>query len=800
MPSKNDCWGIEVGSHAIKAVRLVKAGGNVHLEDYAILPFKQVLTTPDLNVEEEIQVQLDSFLSKHDVSKSSVIVSVPGNKAFARFASLPPVEKKKVPEIVRFEAVQQIPFPIEEVEWDYQIFQQEESPDIKVGIFAITKERIAHFLSNFNAVNMKVDAVTLSPLAVFNAFHHEDPEADNGAIYIDIGTESTDVIIVEGGSVWTRTLQIGGNNFTNALVESFKLSFPKAEKLKKEARTSKYARQIFQAMRPVFADLVQEVQRSLGYYKSINRDSELNKIVGLGSTFKLPGLQKFLKQQLQMDVSRPDGYKQIDINGRLESDVAENAVNLATAYGLALQGLELDAVNANILPDMILRERMWKVKQPWFAAAAAALVATTAAAAAVYMGDNSATEKSFKSPAARTISQVVSLAKQESNKYSDVSTEDPRVKIENLYRMLDYRDLWPAILADISEATNSLVDGADRDTQMAAFEADYKKIEDLAEDNKLARAQRKRIYIDSIKTEYIPTIEEEDEEGSGGMNFDMMGGGMMGGMGEMGMMGGMGGMGGGVSLEAEQITGRFDEDEFWKEVAVEEEELDDSEADSTLMDEDSFGDEEVEEVAPKMQGPRIVVTIEGTTPYGEPYAFLGQNFLNWFRENGDRKNRPYTIEVPSETTEAMKVVRIGDTTMGTTMGRSSGRSTTSAATRPGASRDMMGMGDDMMGMGMMGGMGEMGGDMGMGMGRSFGGNNNAASLLPTRPLLDEDFLDDHKFTIKLYFNLRKPADARVTQAEAKSDNVAAPAEEVDEATDVAEEQANNDNNMEEVQA
>ena len=50
-------------------------------------------------------------------------VGVSGQSSFARFIKLPPVEPKKIPEIVRFEAIQQIPFPLDDVEWSYQLFQ-----------------------------------------------------------------------------------------------------------------------------------------------------------------------------------------------------------------------------------------------------------------------------------------------------------------------------------------------------------------------------------------------------------------------------------------------------------------------------------------------------------------------------------------------------------------------------------------------------------------------------------------------------------------------------------------------------
>lgn len=498
MPSKNDCWGIEVGANAIKAIRLGRSGARVDVLDYDILPFKTILTTPDLNVDEAIQVNLDAFMAKHDVSKSSVIVSVPGHTAFARFAKLPPVEPKKIPDIVRFEAVQQIPFPIEQVEWDYQVFQQEDSPDVEVGIFAITKERVVSFLNNYRRVGLQVDALTLSPIAVYNAYAYEQAEDGGGAdgtILMDIGTQSTDVIIVDNGGIWLRTLPIGGNNFTEALVKAFKLSFPKAEKLKREARTSKYARQIFQAMRPVFADLVQEIQRSLGYYQSLNRDAELKKLVGFGSTFRLPGLQKFLKQQLQMDVVRPDSFKRVHVEGKQESDFVEHTINFATAYGLALQGLGQETVSANILPNAILKARMWKSKQPWIGAAAAAVVLAAGLAGGRYFMDSMAYDSAVGQHSAQ-IDRVIRDARGLQSEMNELNTNsDPRIKIENLRRVLDYRDLWPKILEDVSMAASAVR------PQPVLLETSYDEI------GKIPRSQRRRVYIESIEADYLPRPE-----------------------------------------------------------------------------------------------------------------------------------------------------------------------------------------------------------------------------------------------------------------------------------------------------
>ncbi|MCL4212238.1 MAG: pilus assembly protein PilM, partial [Phycisphaerales bacterium] len=115
MASANAAWGIEIGAYAIKAVRLEREGDEVRVSDFAVIPHKKVLSTPDMDQNEAVRLGLGQFVSQKAIEGETLVMSIPGHSAFARFAKLPPVEPKKVPDIVKFEAVQQIPFPLEDV-------------------------------------------------------------------------------------------------------------------------------------------------------------------------------------------------------------------------------------------------------------------------------------------------------------------------------------------------------------------------------------------------------------------------------------------------------------------------------------------------------------------------------------------------------------------------------------------------------------------------------------------------------------------------------------------------------------
>ncbi len=449
MPSSNICWGIEIGAGSIKGLKLEAAGDGVRVLDFANVPHKSSLSTPGLDQNDALRVGLGAFASQVDLSGASIAISVPGHSAFARFAKLPPVEPKKVPDIVKFEAVQQIPFPIEQVEWDYQTFKSDDSPDIEVGIFAITRERIMERLTMYEDVNITPDCVTLSPVAAYNAlaFDLSFTEKTPGTIILDIGTTSTDLIIAEAGRVWIRTFPIGGHHFTEALVNAFQLSYPKAEKLKREAESSKHARHIFQAMRPIFGDLAQDVQRSIGYYQSLHKDAKLERLIGLGSTFRLPGLRKYLRQQIQMDVFRLEQFKRLSIEGPRAGEFQAQTLQLATAYGLALQGLGMAALEANLMPSAVVKTAMWQRKVKWFGIAAGVAVAAGIAMFVRPFIDNTAVADN---PPSAEINDVIAKVNQIKTENADIlTTAAENAAAGEMINLLENREIYAHLVNDL---------------------------------------------------------------------------------------------------------------------------------------------------------------------------------------------------------------------------------------------------------------------------------------------------------------------------------------------------------------
>jgi type IV pilus assembly protein PilM len=489
MANPRFAWGIDIGNRALKAIKLVRDGDSLRMDDVEVIEHEQVLSNSGDNRETLIQTALANFAQRHLTKGGVVAVGVSGQSSFARFIKLPPVEKNKIPEIVRFEAIQQIPFSLDQVEWSYQLFQQPDSPDIEVGIFAMRKELVNQQIKYFTDMEMNVQVVQMSPLAVYNAMFYDNRLADGTTMVLDLGAENADLIIADGESVWLRSVPIGGNNFTEALVKAFKLNFSKAEELKRNAQTSKYARQIFQAMRPIFADLVAEIQRSIGFYSSVHRDSRIKRIIALGNTFRLPTLQKYLQQNLQIDVERLDTFTAGQPNdGRLAAMLSDNIASMAGAYGLALQAMGQGKIGSSLLPMEIRRGKIWQEKTKWFGLAAAGFVAAAGVMYGSYYFHN---DKFEANQGVRgQIDQVISRAEKFDQEWAEIETSGgaDKQRIRNVNALQHYRDAWANLWYDLTSTLPP-----ETDTVPDKIKA-------------TPRAQRKQVFIDWVNPQFQPDI------------------------------------------------------------------------------------------------------------------------------------------------------------------------------------------------------------------------------------------------------------------------------------------------------
>jgi type IV pilus assembly protein PilM len=360
---------VDVGRSSLKAVRMRRLRDTVQINGVDIIDY---YGSPDEQPSSaEVRQALAQFKQRNKIKATDMVaVAVPGYAAFTRFIKLPPVDDKKIADVVKYEAAQQIPFPLSDVIWGFQKVERAYEPgeEIDVGIFAIREEIVRNYLADFDAAKLHVDVITIAPLALYNFARYEMDIPDE-AVVVDIGADHTDLVLIEGGKFHVRNLALAGNDITKRLSDEFDITFLEAEKLKIKAAQSKQADKLFAVMQPVLRDFTAEIMRSLSFYKS-----RAKQMVLLGNATKLEGLAKFFASNLDVKINRFFDIVHMELDHDVDlALLQEHLPSLGVTMGLALQALGKGPSSANLIPQKLYKQRQIERKQPMFILAAALL-------------------------------------------------------------------------------------------------------------------------------------------------------------------------------------------------------------------------------------------------------------------------------------------------------------------------------------------------------------------------------------------------------------------------------------------
>jgi type IV pilus assembly protein PilM len=393
-------WGIEIGKAALKALRC-RPGTEPRklvVDSFDYIEYPHFLSQSEADAPEIVRNALAEFTGRHNLAGDTVAVSVPGQLGLTKFIKLPPIEAKKIPDIVKYEARQQIPFPLEQVVWSWQRLAGgiEESGfviDAEVALFAMKSDQVEKSLAPLVEAGVYIDILQLAPIALANLAMFDllpdpaeiDPDSPPPSIVlVSMGVDSTDLVVTNGLRIWQRSMSIGGNSFTKALVKDQKLTFARAEELKCNAVRAEDPKAVYTAMRPVFDEFAVELQRSLSYFTSTDRTAEIGKVFMLGNAAGLRGLSDFVGKQLQLPTKRLELFQHLDCEQALQKPAfRDNRLAFGTTYGLAVQATGQAGIRTNLLPQRIVIERKFNAKRPW---AVAALLSLLVAGVISFMG------------------------------------------------------------------------------------------------------------------------------------------------------------------------------------------------------------------------------------------------------------------------------------------------------------------------------------------------------------------------------------------------------------------------------
>lgn len=392
---------------------------------------------------------------------SPVNYAISGQNIFARFVKLPTVAEEKVEQIIGFEAQQNVPFPIEEVVWDYQLVGSGDNGQVEVVLVAIKSDLLDDLNGVCEGSGFRTNVVDAAPMALYNAFRYNYSDLPGCSLLVDLGARTTNLIFIEPGKVFSRSIPIGGNTITANIAREFNESFSAAEARKKrdgyvslggayaddkDPDIAKGAKIIRNAMTRLHA----EISRSINFYRAQQGGAAPARIFLCGGTANLPYLREFFAEKFQLPLDFFNPLRNVTVTPNVDvTDVVKNAHLLGELVGLGLRNINNCPMELNLRPASVVKAHRVASRRPYLILAGVCLLLAlggwalyfhrAAAIQAAVLGD---------------VNQKVDVMHSYEDKFTRLTKETTELKnrATPLVEAIEDRQYWARVIGAINTA------------------------------------------------------------------------------------------------------------------------------------------------------------------------------------------------------------------------------------------------------------------------------------------------------------------------------------------------------------
>ena len=371
---------IDFGAGSLKLAEFeAHETGGLQLKNFVIRPLG-LEGSQEATREKTILLALQEVLAEKAITARSVNVCAPGFHVFSKFVKLPPVDSGKVEQIIQYEAQQNVPFPLSEVVWDYQILGSAPSGELEVLLVAIKADIVEGLFRVVEQAKLNLHLCDASPAALCNAFRYNYGELEDCTMLLDIGAKTSSLLFFEKGKVFSRGINLGANTITQDFANEAKLSFPEAERIKiaegfvslggayeepenpHQAAISKIARQFM-------TKLHIQINQTLQFYRGQHGGSPPQRLFLSGGASIMPYTAQFFAEKLGVPVEYFNPFRNVQINPAVNlEELSRVAHSFGEVVGLGLRNMANCPVEMNLMPETTLSWQSFNRKKPYLGA------------------------------------------------------------------------------------------------------------------------------------------------------------------------------------------------------------------------------------------------------------------------------------------------------------------------------------------------------------------------------------------------------------------------------------------------
>jgi type IV pilus assembly protein PilM len=377
---------VDFGAGSLKLAEFeINEQGGLSLNNFVIKPLG-LEGAQDATREKLILSTLQAAIAEKGFKSKNVNVCAPGFHVFSKFVKLPPVDASKVDQIIQYEAQQNVPFPLAEVVWDYQILGSAATGELEVLLVAIKSDIVEGLFRVAAEAKLNLQLCDASPAALCNAFRYNYGELEDCTMLLDIGAKTSNLLFFEKGKVFSRSINLGANAITQDFSNEGKLKFDDAERIKiaegfvslggaYEEPDNPYQAAISKIARQFMTKLHIQVNQTLQFYRGQQGGAAPQRLFLSGGASIMPYTAQFFAEKLNVPVEYFNPFRSIQISPAVNlEELSRVAHALGEVVGLGLRNLATCPVEMNLMPDSTLRWQSFNQKKPYLIATVASMV------------------------------------------------------------------------------------------------------------------------------------------------------------------------------------------------------------------------------------------------------------------------------------------------------------------------------------------------------------------------------------------------------------------------------------------
>ncbi len=341
--------GLDISTSSVKVLELSRVQNQYRVERYAVEPLPQnAIVERAIADIEQVSATVERAMKRSGTKSRHVAVSVPASQAICKSIRMPAaLTEAELQSQIEMEAEHYIPYPLNEVNLDFQVVgpAEDNGSEVEVLIAACRKEVVDDYLAVIQTHGYQPIIVDLETYAMENAYaliaeHMAGGGMEKTVAICDIGATSMTLNVMHNNrSAYSRSHSFGGRQLTEEIQRRYGLSYEEAGLAKKQGGLPEnYESEV---LRPFLEALCQEVMRALQFFYSSSPFNKVDLILLAGGCAQIPGIDKLLTTRVGTRAVIANPFAGMTLASRVKPQLFANETpSLMVSCGLALRSFD----------------------------------------------------------------------------------------------------------------------------------------------------------------------------------------------------------------------------------------------------------------------------------------------------------------------------------------------------------------------------------------------------------------------------------------------------------------------------